>query len=226
MIASLAGVSLVAGATTAGALAGRWSARYSAVSLAAVAGLLLAVVLGDLVPDIARDAGDIGIWIPAAAGLAGFWLAGFAMRWGCACGSPPAGGVAAAAAIGVHRAVEGSALALTTAVPLVAALVLHASSEGYALAALLRSASRQRVVALLVVACAGPAVGAGTIGAIDLPAQAYPVVTALVAGALARSAVAAYRLAGADAAARARAVTTLVAACGAAALLGLGQAPA
>lgn len=226
MIASLAGAALVAAATIGGAVAGRWSARFSSASLAAVAGLLLAVVLGDLVPDIARDAGDIGVWLAAAAGVAGFGLAGFALRWGCACEAPPAGGVAAAAAIGVHRALEGSALAITTSVWLIAALVLHAGSEGYALATLTRSAPRARGATLLLIACASPLVGAVALRTIGLPDQAGSIVTAVVAGALARSALAAHRLAVARGAVQARTVTTLTAACVAATLFGLSVASA
>ena len=113
------GAGLIAAATIIGALMGRWSARYSAVSLAAVAGLLLVVVFGDLIPDIAEDlrGSGPGWWIAAAlAGCASFAAAGVVLRRGCACGAR-AGGGAAALAIGVHRALEGSALAVTTSIP-------------------------------------------------------------------------------------------------------------
>lgn len=193
------GAGLIAAATITGALMGRWSARYSAVSLAAVAGLLLVVVFGDLIPDIADDLGGFGPgWgIAAVAGCASFAAAGFVLRRGCVCGAP-AGGGAAALAIGVHRALEGSALAVTTSVPVIAALVLHAGSEGFAIAPLFGVEQRRRTATWLLVACVSPVVGAAVLGAVHVPENAGPILTALVAGVLARSAVEAGRLAISD----------------------------
>lgn len=232
------GVGLIAAATIAGAVLGRWSSRYAGASLAAVGGVLLAVVLGDLVPDIAHDVGGSGPapWIAMGIGVVSFAATGVVVRRGCACGSPASGGVTAAAAIGVHRALEGSALAVTASIAIVAALVLHAGSEGFALASLLRSQERRRAVIWLLVACASPALGALALGAMRLPDQATPLVTAAVAGALARSAIAACRLAMNDDAApasaatgqprRAIAITTVTAAVIAGTLMGLGMVSA
>ncbi|HEY2176477.1 MAG TPA: hypothetical protein VGH85_21925 [Mycobacteriales bacterium] len=194
------GAGLIAAATIVGALMGRWSARYSAISLAAVAGLLLVVVFGDLIPDIADDlrGSGPGWWIAAAlAGCASFAAAGVVLRRGCACGAR-AGGGAAALAIGVHRALEGSALAVTTSIPVIAALVLHAGSEGFAIAPLFGVEQRRRTATWLLVACVSPVVGAAVLGALHVPESATPILTALVAGVLARSAVEAGRLAMAD----------------------------
>ncbi len=194
------GAALIAAATIAGALAGRWSARYAAASLVAVAGLLLLVVFGDLIPDIAHDVGGFGSGslIAAVAGCASFAAAGLVLRRGCTCGSRAGGGAAAALAIGVHRALEGSTLAVTASVPVIAALVLHAGSEGFALAPLFGSEQRRRTATWLLVACLSPVIGAAALGAVQVPDSATPVLTAIVAGVLARSAVEAGRLAMAD----------------------------
>ncbi len=194
------GAGLIAAATVTGAVVGRWSARYSAASLAVVAGLLLVVVFGDLIPDISGDVGGFGAgWlIAAAAGCVSFAAAGVVLRRGCACGAPEGGGAAAALAIGLHRALEGSALAVTTSIPVIAALVLHAGSEGFALTPLFGAGQRRRTVSWLLVACVSPVLGAAVLGAVRVPESATPILTALVAGVLARSAVEAGRLAMAD----------------------------
>jgi hypothetical protein len=49
---------------------------------------------------------------------------------------------AASVAIGLHRGLEGSALAAAASIPVVAALVVHAAGEGFALASLLRAGRR------------------------------------------------------------------------------------
>jgi zinc transporter ZupT len=204
----LVGAALVAASTVGGALLSRLSSRRPVASSAAVSVVLLAVVLGDLVPDVWRDLAESGTpWWPAVlAGVVGFGLTGALVRRGCACvpradeqpqigGAEVAGGTASAVAIGVHRALEGAVLALVASVPVIAALVVHAAGEGFALGALLGRASRGRAAAWLLIACLSPLVGAIAAAPARLPETVTPVVTALVAGALLRSAVLALRLA-------------------------------
>jgi zinc transporter ZupT len=88
-------------------------------------------------------------------------------------------------------------LAVAASAPLVLALVIHASSEGFALTSLL-DAEKHRPRAMtgwLTVACAAPAFGMVVVGSIGLPDQAKPVVTSLVAGVLVRTAWNAYQIA-------------------------------
>ncbi|GAA2054300.1 hypothetical protein GCM10009839_73030 [Catenulispora yoronensis] len=193
------GVALIAAATLMGADLGRRSPRASAVPLAASCGALLAVVVADLGPDVAGDVRETGVGWPAVAlvGALGFVAAGVLMKRGCPCEPGLAGGVGTAAALGVHRALEGSALAVAASAPLVLALVVHAASEGFALTALLGAEEHRRRAAVLwlTVACAAPAVGMLAVGSLGLPAKAQPLLTAAVAGVLARTALSAYRIA-------------------------------
>src|SRR6266567_8651476 len=188
-----AGVALIAGATLAGAWLARRAAMMRAASLACAAGLLLAVVLADLLPDVWRDLPGAGLpwWAAAAAVAAGIAGTDILARRGCACRTGPDRGEAAAAALGVHRALEGAALVLAGSLAVVAALVVHAGSEGFALTALLRRERRAKTVTLLAIMCLSPAIGAIVMSQIRLPAQAAPITTAVVAGVLARAAVAA-----------------------------------
>jgi ZIP family zinc transporter len=156
-------------------------------------------VAADLGPDVWGDVRDTGIawWIVAVAGVAGYVGAGYLMKRGCPCEPGLAGGVGTAVALGLHRALEGSALAVAASAPLVLALVIHASSEGFALTSLL-DAEKHRPRAMtgwLTVACAAPAFGMVVVGSIGLPDQAKPVVTSLVAGVLVRTAWNAYQIA-------------------------------
>jgi zinc transporter ZupT len=203
-----AGVALIAVATLAGAwLAGRTS-RMRAASLACAAGVLLAVVLADLLPDIWRDLPGAGLpwWAAAGALAAGVAAADALARRGCACrsvaGRSAAGGEAGggqacggatrgsatAMALGLHRALEGAALVVTGSAAVIGALVVHASSEGFAMATLLSGERRGKAVALLATTCLSPAAGAIAVSQVRLPAQAAPIVTALVAGMLLRAA--------------------------------------
>jgi ZIP family zinc transporter len=197
------GVALVAAATVVGALLARRAATRPVAANAAAAGVLLAVVLGDLVPDIWHDLPDVGLpwWAAPAAGAAGVLAASALVRRGCACepggtGTPPAGtggALAGCLAIAAHRALEGSTLAVAASIPLIAALVVHAAVEGFVLAGL-PGAGRadRRVVLWLAVACASPAVGAAALGAVDLPDSAHVLVTSALAGVLLRAALGAY----------------------------------
>ena len=194
--AAPAGVTLIATATLAGAWLGRRSHRLPRLSLASAAIVLLVVILADLLPDVWKDLRDTGLpWWAASGTLgAGFWVTDLLIRRGCACGTGPAGGRATAAALGMHRAVEGAALAIAGSAAVIAALVLHAASEGFALAALLKGERRRRAVALLVITCLSPAAGAAVLSQVPLPAAAAPVLTSLVAGVLLRIALAAWQL--------------------------------
>lgn len=193
------GVALIAVATLAGSWLGRRVPRASAVPLAASCGALVAVIVADLGPDVADDVrgSGIGWWPVLVAGFAGYAAAGFLMRRGCPCEPGLAGGIGTAAALGVHRALEGSALALAASAPLVLALVVHASSEGFALTSLLDAEEKRRgaTVLWLAVACTAPAFGLVVVGSLGVADSARPVLTSLVAGVLARTALSAYRIA-------------------------------
>src|SRR5258707_3090592 len=138
--AALAGVALIAAATLAGAWLGWRSLRLPRLSLACAAMLLLVVVIADLVPDAWNDLSGTGLprWPAAGALGAGFLATDALVRRGCACGTGQAGGWTTSAALGLHRAVEGAALAVAGAVAVIAAPVLHPGGEGFAPAALLR----------------------------------------------------------------------------------------
>src|SRR5258708_709033 len=188
--ADLAGVAMIAVATLAGAWLGRRISRLPSISLAGAALCLLIVVLADLLPDVWRDLRQAGLpwWAAAMASAAGLVIADRLVRRGCACrGSPggqpvtgfaagptrghdggPASGRATAAALAVHRAIEGAVLALAGSAAVIAALAMHAASEGFALATLLRSEGRGRVVALLAITCLSPAAGAVVLSQVPL----------------------------------------------------------
>jgi hypothetical protein len=194
--APLAGAALIAAATLAGAWLARRSLRLPRLSLACATILLLVVVFADLLPDIWNDLSGTGLpgWPVAGALGAGFLGTDVLVRGGCACGAGTAGGRATAAALGMHRAVEGAALAVAGSVAVIAALVLHAASEGLALTALLRGERRGWVVVLLATTCLSPAAGAAVLSQVPVPEAAAPVLTSLVAGVLLRTALVAWQL--------------------------------
>jgi hypothetical protein len=206
----LVGAALVAASTFGGALLSRWSTPRPVASSVAVSVVLLAIVLGDLAPDAWHDLAESGTpwWAAVLAAALGFGATGALVRRGCGCvprpDEPPqvgiaevAGGTATAIAIAAHRALEGAVLAIATSVPVVAALVVHAAGEGFALGALLARASRARAAGWLLIACLSPVVGATATA--TAPARVMetvaPLVTSLVVGALLRSALLALRLA-------------------------------
>ena len=119
--AALAGVALIAAATLAGAWLGWRSLRLPRLSLACAALLLLVVVIADLLPDAWNDLSSTGLpWWPAAGTLgAGFLATDALVRQGCACGTGQAGGRATTAVLGLHRAVEGAALAVAGSVAVI-----------------------------------------------------------------------------------------------------------
>ena len=194
--ATLAGVTLIATATLAGAWLGRRSHRLPRLSLTCAAILLIIVVLADLLPDIWGDLSGAGLpWWPAAGALGvGFLATDGLLCRGCACGTGPAGGRATAAALAVHRAIEGAALAVAGSVAVIAALVLHAASEGLALTALLKGERRCTAAALLAITCLSPAAGAAVLTQLPVPEAAATVLTSVVAGVLLRTALAAWQL--------------------------------
>src|SRR5215475_1466523 len=103
-------IELIALATIAGAMLGKRIPQASALPFAAASGLLLAVVLADLIPDVIGELSEGGLppWSAPVAAVAGFRAAGLVTRYGCPCEPGRAGGIATAIAIGAHRALEGS----------------------------------------------------------------------------------------------------------------------
>jgi ZIP family zinc transporter len=95
----------------------------------------------------------------------------------------------------VHRALEGAALAVAGSAAVIAALVAHAASEGFALTTLLAGERRGRAAALMAITCLSPAAGAALLALVHPPESAVPVLTSVVAGVLLRAAIAAWRLA-------------------------------
>jgi zinc transporter ZupT len=216
----LAGVALIAGATLAGAWISSRTGRMPSAALRIAGVLLLAVVIGDLLPDIGHDLPGSGVpgWGAAGAAAAGFAIAGMLARRGCACASKPAAsadpagladlgqagsrcasngnntGWGATAALAVHRTLEGAAVSLAASAAVIAALVVHAAAEGFALAALLR-AGRQRRAPLLLVACVSPVAGAFGVSLISVPAAVSVLLTCVIAGVLTRSALTAWQAA-------------------------------
>jgi ZIP family zinc transporter len=197
--ADLAGVALIAAATLAGAWLGRRFARLRTISLACAAVALIAVVAADLVPDIWHDLRETGLpwWIAVAGLAAGLAVTDVAVRRGCTCRrgvEVPAGGRATAVALGVHRALEGAALAIAGSAAVIAALVAHAGSEGFALTALLRGERKARAAVLLGITCVSPAAGAAVLALVHLPESVAPALTSVVAGVLLRAALAAWQV--------------------------------
>lgn len=185
------GVVLIAVATLAGwALADRHSDRRELV-LGAAAGVLLVIAGLHLLPDAWSDAEESGLpvsVVPLTA-AAGFALAGWLTRRGCACArdSEPANGAAVTVALAAHRVLEGAALALIGSATVVVALATHAFAEGLAAGSLLASASRRRTRWGLAALCLGPVAGVG-VAQIAVPEQLEPLLVAAAAGVLLQAA--------------------------------------
>lgn len=187
-----AGAGLVAVATIGGAWLARRRPGQQQIWLGAAAGALLVIAGVHLLPDAWSAARAAGIWrwaVPMAA-VAAFLLAGAAARGGCAChrDSRHAGGKRAAAALALHRFLEGSAMVLVGSVTVVAALAVHALGEGLAVGALLGGQPRRRVVIWLTAMCVSPVIGALVTSAYPVPAAAEPLLLALAGGVLAQAA--------------------------------------
>lgn len=215
-----AAVALISVSTLAGAWLARRASGRLTVWLAVASAVMLIVALTDMLPDAWRDAAETGVplWVVAIAVAFGFLVVTYFTRRGCACpsesGGRPGGahapgrhrrlkdavnaalfgGMGTAAALTVHRAIEGATLALTASAVMVVALMVHSASEGLALAALLDLAG-QRLAPWLVVSCASPVAGVLVATVRPLPAQAVPVLLGTVTGVLLRTAMVGLRLA-------------------------------
>ena len=181
----LAGTGLMAAATVAGAWLARRGRGSREIWFAAAAGALLIIAGLHLLPDAWSAARSARVWpglVPVTA-VAAFTAAHLASRLGCACQEheQQASGVGAAAALALHRFLEGAAIALAGSVAVAVALAAHAFGEGLAAGALLR----RRVAAGLAVMCVSPVRGAAAAGV--FPAAAEPVLVAGAAGILAQA---------------------------------------
>ncbi len=180
----------VAAATVLGAwLALRWKGRHE-VWLGAAAGALLVIVGLHLLPDAWAASRAARLWplaVPAAC-IASFAATGLVARKACACGSQrdQLGGAGGAAALVLHRFLEGAALALTNSLVVAAALAVHALAEGVAVGALLASQFRRRLTGWLGVMCLSPIAGVAAVSSFPLPPAAEPLLLALAAGVLAQ----------------------------------------
>jgi len=187
----LAGAGLMAAATVAGAwLAHRGGHRET--WFAAAGGVLLIIAGLHLLPDAWSAAGTARIWpglVPVAA-VAAFAAAGLAARLGCACHEQKerASGAGTAAALAVHRFMEGSAIVLAGSAVVAVALGMHAFGEGLAAGALLGNQPRRHMAGWLAAMSVSPVLGAAATGVLAVPAAAEPVLVALAAGILAQAA--------------------------------------
>ncbi len=188
----LAGAGLLTTATVAGAWLGRRRPGQRQLWLGASAGALLVIAGMHVLPDAWSAAHAAGTWpwaVPTAA-IAAFLLAGVAARGGCACqrDGRSVGGAGAAAALAVHRFLEGSALMLIGSATVVAALAVHALGEGLAVGALLRAHPGRHAVGWLTVMCLSPVIGMLVSSAFSMPTVATPLLLALAGGVLAQAA--------------------------------------
>src|SRR4051794_28356468 len=143
----LVGTGLIAAATVAGAwLAGRRSGHRE-IWLASAAGALLAIAGLHLLPDAWADAGAARIWSPLVpmAAVGAYFAAGLATQAGCSCreDTEQISGAGAAAALALHRFLEGSAVALAGSAAVAVALAVHAFAEGMATGTLLGGRPRR-----------------------------------------------------------------------------------
>ncbi|GAA4566412.1 hypothetical protein [Planotetraspora kaengkrachanensis] len=215
---SWAAVALVCAATLAGAWLARRNTRRLSMWLAVASAMMLVTALVDLLPDAWSEAVEAGVplWTLVLSGSFGFLVITYFTRRGCACPSEAApgalhapgrhrrvkravdaalyGGMGTAAALTLHRAIEGATLGLAASAVVVVALTIHSASEGLALAALLDLA-RQRVAPWLVVACVSPAVGVLMATVAPMPGWLVPILLSMVMGVLLRTAVVGMKLA-------------------------------
>lgn len=185
--------SLIIGlATLAGAWLGRRKGARREVYFGAAAGALLVIAGVHILPDAwsAAELAGISVWAVLAVAGASFWLAGLAVRRGCACqlDKEAAGGAGTASALALHRLLEGVALALGGSFVVAVALFVHAFAEGLAAGTLLSSVSRRRAALWLAAMCVSPVVGAAVATAAVFPVRAEPVLLAVVAGVLGQAA--------------------------------------
>lgn len=181
-------VPLVGAATVQGVwLAAR--GRRSPIWLGAGAGGLLVIGLRHLVPDACDGARAAGLpgWLIGLVVTGTFATAAGVSRIGCTCRADATrrSGTTTAAALVIHRALEGTVIAV--AGPVVAAgLAVHALSEGMAVGALLSpdiSGSRRRLVVWSTLLCVAPVFGVVAAGVIPR-LNAEPLLLAAAAGIL------------------------------------------
>jgi zinc transporter ZupT len=188
---TLAGVGLIAAATVAGAWLAFRRPRRQQTWFAAAAGALLIIAGLHLFPDAWAGASAARVWPPLVpiAAIGAFTVAGRAARAGCGCRehAEQASGAGTAAALTIHRFLEGSAVALAGSAAVAVALAVHAFGEGLATGALL-GAQPRRVAGWLAAMCVSPLIGAAVPGAFPIPAAAEPVLLALAAGIIAQAA--------------------------------------
>ncbi|MFI1294167.1 hypothetical protein ACH4VM_38210 [Streptomyces sp. NPDC020792] len=194
---TLGAVFLVAVATVVGAWLARRGSGRPALILAAASGILLIIAVLDLLPDAWDEAQAPGVppWAVLVTALASYGVMGAVVRIGCPCEPGRAGGVGSAAGLALHRFLEGATLALTGSVAVMAALLVHAASEGLALTALLGAHSRRHVAPWIGLACLSPVAGAFAASASPIPDALMPLLIGFVAGVLAQGAWVALRLA-------------------------------
>jgi|GEM_PF-3473747 len=186
----LAGAGLVAAATVAGAWLARGHPGRRQIWFAAAAGALLVIAGLHLLPDAWAGARSARIWpwlVPLTA-VAAFAAAGLAARAACGCQEHKqhASGAGMAAALAIHRFLEGSAIALAGSAAVAVALTVHAFAEGLATGTLL-SGQPRRLAGWLAIMSLSPIAGAAT-GTFPFPAAAGPLLLALAAGVLAQAA--------------------------------------
>jgi len=191
MLSSLvpAGACLIATATVAGAWLACRRRGGREIWCAAAAGALLVIAGLHLLPD--AWGGAARIWPPLVpiAAVGAFAATGLVARTGCGCRphTEQASGVGAAAALTLHRFLEGSALALAASAAVAVALAVHAFAEGLAAGALL-GAQPRRVAGWLAAMSVSPIFGAVAASAFPVPQATEPVLLALAAGVIAQAA--------------------------------------
>ncbi|GIH27152.1 hypothetical protein Aph01nite_54620 [Acrocarpospora phusangensis] len=210
-------VSLVSLSTLVGAWLARRHARRVTVWLAVSSALMLVTAVVDLLPDAWHEAVEKGVplWgMGLAIGLGFLVVTYFTRKEHVHTSDPPAGrhapglhrrikemaaaalfgGVGTAAALTVHRVIEGATLALSASAVVVIALVIHSAGEGLAIVALLDMAG-QRLTPLLLVACASPLVGMAIGMVSPMPSRAVPILLGVATGILSRTALLGLKLA-------------------------------
>ena len=190
--AVLTDAGLMAAATVAGAWLARHRPGQREIWFAAAAGALLIIAGLNLLPDAWADARAARIrpgLVPVIVAAA-FTAAGLTTRLGCACQehAEQASGAATAAALAVHRFLEGAAIALAGSAAVALALAAHAFGEGLAAGALLGGQPRRPAAAWLNLMCLSPIIGAAAPDVFPAPAAAEPVLLAVAAGVLAQAA--------------------------------------
>ncbi len=185
-----AGLALVAVGTVAGAWLARRREGQQHIWFGAAAGALLVIATVHLLPDAWAGAEDAGIpvWLVPGLAVTSFAVNVAVSRAGCTCAADEelASGAGSAAALAVHRFLEGAALALTGLIT-AAALAVHALGEGLAVGALLRTQPR-RMAVWLTVMCVGPVIGAVAADALPSLGVVEPLLLAVAAGILAQAA--------------------------------------